>query len=342
MVKTLKDVAEVAGVSSATVSLVLNGRATGRVSTDLVERVEKAALQLNYRPNLVARSLRTQVSKTLGLISNDVATSPFAGEMLAGAKEVAWQQGWLLFLVNTNDDKEMEAAATRSLIQRSVDGFIYAAMFHQEIETPDFFAGQKVVLLDCSDSKNSFDSVVPQEYEGAVSAIEHLISKGHTKIAHVTTVENTIARRERVRAYKDVLTANKIDIRDEYIVEAEQSNSVDGYEATKKLLTVADKPTAIFCYTDRMAMGAYEAIAEAGLIVPHDISIVGFDNQLNIADALRPALTSVQLPHYEMGAWAARRLLDAINPQNSEALKPAHVQMVCPLVVRDSVAPPKK
>ncbi len=124
MAKTLKDVAQVAGVSSATASLVLNGRADGRVSADLADRVEKAAEKLNYRPNLVARSLRTQVSKTLGLISNDVATSPFAGAMLAGAKEIAWKQGWLLFLVNTNEDKEMEAAATHSLIQRNVDGFI--------------------------------------------------------------------------------------------------------------------------------------------------------------------------------------------------------------------------
>jgi LacI family transcriptional regulator len=342
MAKTLKDVAEAAGVSSATASLVLNGRADGRVSAALAGRVEKAALTLNYRPNLVARSLRTQVSKTLGLISNDVATSPFAGAMLAGAKEIAWDQGWLLFLVNTNEDKEMEAAATHSLIQRNVDGFIYAAMYHQEIETPDFFKGQTVVLLDCVDSKKRYDSVVPEEYEGAVGAVEYLISQGHTKIAHITTDENTIAGRERLRAYKDVLKKNEVDLRDEYIVEVKFSNSIDGYGATKKLLALSNRPTAIFCYTDRMAMGAYEAIAEAGLSIPEDISVVGFDNQLNIADALRPALTSVQLPHYEMGAWAANRLLESIDPQNSESQQPVQMRIACPLVVRNSVAPPRK
>lgn len=342
MAKTLKDVAEEAGVSSATVSLVLNGLADGRVSADLVGRVEKAAALLNYRPNLVARSLRTQVSKTLGLISNDVATSPFAGAMLAGAKEVAWEKGWLLFLVNTNDDKAMEEAATRSLIQRHADGFIYAAMFHQEINTPDFFKGQKVVLLDCVDSSNRYDSVVPEEYEGAVGAVEYIVSQGHTKIAHITTNEGTIAGRERLRAFKDVLKKSKIEINPDFIVEALGSNSINGYEATKKLLAQKDRPTAIFCYTDRIAMGAYEAIAEAGLSIPQDISVVGFDNQLNIADALRPALTTVQLPHYEMGAWAATRLLEAIDPENSEPLQPAHVRIACPLVVRNSVAPPKK
>jgi LacI family transcriptional regulator len=341
MAKTLKDVAEAAGVSSATASLVLNGRAYGRVSETLANRVEKAAFNLQYRPNLVARSLRTQVSKTLGLISNDVATSPFAGAMLAGAKEVAWEHGWLLFLVNTNEDKEMEAAATHSLIQRNVDGFIYAAMFHQEIETPDFYNGQTVVLLDCVDSKNRFDSVVPKEYDGALSGIEYLVAQGHKKIAHVTTTENTIARKERLRAFKDVLKVNKIEYRKEFIVEVDGSNAIDGYQATTKLLSLQDRPTAIFCYTDRMAMGAYEAIADAGLSIPGDISVLGFDNQLNIADSLRPGLTTVQLPHYEMGAWAATRLLEAINPKNSEPLKPVHMQIACPLVVRNSVAPPR-
>lgn len=342
MAKTLKDVAQVAGVSSATASLVLNGRADGRVSSELASRVEAAAEQLNYRPNLVARSLRTQVSKTLGLISNDVATSPFAGAMLAGAKEVAWEQGWLLFLVNTNDDKEMEVAATNSLIQRNVDGLIYAAMYHQEIEAPAYFKGQKFVLLDCIDSKREYDSVVPQEYEGAVGAMEHLIQQGHSKIAHLTTIEKTIAGAERLRAYKDVLIKNNIEVHPEYIVQANGSNSIDGYHAMKSLLEQKNPPTAIFCYTDRIAMGAYEAIAEAGLSIPKDISVVGFDNQLNIADALRPGLTTVQLPHYEMGAWAVNRLLATIDPENSESLEPQHVRIACPLVVRSSVAPPRK
>jgi LacI family transcriptional regulator len=340
--KTLKDVAEAAGVSSATASLVLNGLAGGRVSANLAGRVEEAAASLNYQPNLVARSLRTQVSKTLGLISNDVATSPFAGAMLAGAKEVSWDQGWLLFLVNTNDDKEMEEAATRSLIQRNIDGFIYAAMYHQEIETPKFFKGQKVVLLDCVDSQKLFDSVVPEEYEGAAGAVEYLVSQGHTKICHITTNENTIAGNERASAYKDVLEKNNIELNPNFFITAKGSNSIDGYNETKRLLAETEIPTAIFCYTDRIAMGAYEAIAEAGLSIPEDISVVGFDNQLNIADALRPALTTVQLPHYEMGAWAAERLLHAIDPENSEQLEPVHVRIACPLVVRNSVAPPRK
>ena len=333
--------AEAAGVSSATASLVLNGRSIGRVSADIATRVEDAAARLNYRPNLIARSLRTQVSKTIGIISNDVATTPFAGAMLSGAQEVAWRNGWLLLLVNSNGEDAMEEAAIRSLVQRNVDGFIYTTMFHREIQTPDYLKKQKVVLLDCVDANKVHQSVVPNEYQGATDAVQHLVDQGHRQIAFIGTSENTIAGNELLRAFKDVLKKNKIDLDSEYIVQVSDSNAIDGYEGAQKLLSSKVRPTAIFCYTDRMAMGAYEAIADAKLSIPQDISVVGFDNQLNIADALRPPLTTVQLPHFEMGAWAATRLLEAIDPENSESLITIEQVIACPLVIRDSVAPPR-
>lgn len=341
MNKTLKDVAEAAGVSSATASLVLNGRSIGRVSADIASRVEEAAARLNYRPNLIARSLRTQVSKTIGIISNDVATTPFAGAMLSGAQEVAWRNGWLLLLVNSNGEDAMEEAAIRSLVQRNVDGFIYTTMFHQEIKTPDYLKKQKVVLLDCVDANKAHQSVVPNEYQGATDAVQYLVDQGHTQIAFIGTSENTIAGNERLRAFKDVLKKNRIALDPENIVLVSDSNAIDGFAGAQSLLSSRQRPTAIFCYTDRMAMGAYEAIAEAKLSIPQDISVVGFDNQLNIADALRPPLTTVQLPHFEMGAWAATRLLEAIDPENSESLITIEQVIACPLVIRDSVAPPR-
>ncbi len=333
--------AEAAGVSSATASLVLNGRSIGRVSADIASRVEEAAARLNYRPNLIARSLRTQVSKTIGIISNDVATTPFAGAMLSGAQEVAWRNGWLLLLVNSNGEDAMEEAAIRSLVQRNVDGFIYTTMFHQEIKTPDYLKKQKVVLLDCVDANKAHQSVVPNEYQGATDAVQYLVDQGHTQIAFIGTSENTIAGNERLRAFKDVLKKNRIALDPENIVLVSDSNAIDGFAGAQSLLSSRQRPTAIFCYTDRMAMGAYEAIAEAKLSIPQDISVVGFDNQLNIADALRPPLTTVQLPHFEMGAWAATRLLEAIDPENSESLITIEQVIACPLVIRDSVAPPR-
>ena len=169
-----------------------------------------------------------------------------------------------------------------------------------------------------------------------------MVEQGHSKIAHITTNEKTIAAVERLKAFKEVLVENDIDFNPDYLVKVDAANSIDGYEATKKILALKNLPTAIFCYTDRMAMGAYEAITEHGLSIPQDISVVGFDNQLNVADALRPPLTTVQLPHFEMGAWAATRLLQAIDPENSEPLKQKGQVIACPLVIRDSVAPPRK
>ena len=337
MAKTLKDVAEAAGVSAATASIVLNGLAEGRVSEEVANRVIATAEDLNYRPNLTARSLRTQESKTIGLISDHIATTPFAGQMLAGAQDVAWRNGWLLLLINTENDKNLEDAATKALIQRNVDGFIYASMYHREVFIPKAIADRQVVLLDCFDSANSFDSVVPAEYNGGRVATEHLVANGHKKIAHITDANNTVASPERLRGFKDVLIENKIALKDSYILKMPGSNSYEGYELTQQLLSLQDPPTAIFAYNDRMAFGAYEAIQEVGLEVGKDISVIGFDNQPYMADALRPGLTTVQLPHYEMGAWAAQSMLYKL--KNSESNKPIQNQIDCALVVRNSVGP---
>ena len=337
MAKTLKNVAEAAGVSAATASIVLNGRAEGRVSPEVANRVIATAKELNYRPNLTARSLRTQESKTIGLISDQIATTPFAGQMLAGAQDVAWRNGWLLLLINTDDDKNFEDAATKALIQRNVDGFIYASMYHREVSIPKSIADRQVVLLDCFEKTRAFDSVVPAEYKGGRVATEHLVSNGHKKIAHITDSNNSVASPERLRGFKDVLTENKITINDSYILSMPGSNSHEGYVMTQKLLALKDRPTAIFAYNDRMALGAYEAIQEIGLEVGKDISVIGFDNQPYFADALRPGLTTVQLPHYEMGAWAAQHMLDQL--KNSESNKPIQNQIDCALVVRNSVGP---
>ena len=337
MAHTLKNVAEAAGVSPATASIVLNGRAEGRVSAAVADRVLATAKELNYRPNLTARSLRTQESKTIGLISDQIATTPFAGQMLAGAQDVAWRNGWLLLLVNTDDDKKFEDSATKALIQRNVDGFIYASMYHREVTIPKAISDQQVVLLDCFEKSGNHDSVIPAEYKGARAAIEYLVSQGHRKIAHITDGGNLYASPERLRAFKDVLTENKIEVKDEFVLKVKGSDTQEGYAACKQLLSLKNRPTAIFAYNDRMAFGAYEAIQEAGLIVGKDISVVGFDNQPHFADSLKPGLTTVQLPHYAMGAWAAQRLLDQL--QNSESTTSIRHQIDCALVVRESVGP---
>lgn len=341
MATTLRDVALAAGVSTATVSLVLNGRGRGRVSPEVATKVIEKSEELKYQPNLLGRSLRTQASKLIGLVSDKIATTPFAGQLIAGAQSIFFENHWLLFMANTEGDKEEESEAIRGLMQHNVSGFIYASMFHQEVSLPKELNSSRVVLLDCFDSKQKFDCVIPDESQGARLAVEYLISKGHRRIAHITHATNQYAAKLRKEAYLQVLKENHLKSRDEYVVYSPDSHAEDGYSSTKKLLQSKELPTAIFAFTDRMAMGAYQAIQEFGLKPGSDISLVGFDNQPDIASALLPGLTTIQLPHFEMGVTAARLLIGQFGKdgQRDGSSNTSRTHLVkCNLVERDSVA----
>ncbi|WP_188193193.1 LacI family DNA-binding transcriptional regulator [Nonomuraea sp. SYSU D8015] len=359
---TLKDVAERAGVSVSTVSLVLNGQDARRVKPAIGERVRQAADELGYAPNLLARSLRTRRTRTIGLLSDMVATTPFAGRMLKGAQETAWQAGYVLLLIDTGGVADLERSAVQALVQRNVDALVYACMYHREVEVPEIPEGLPVVVLDgrptvaapgerrtsalgdgrrptpaTGDGRTSApaaDWVVPDERGGARAAVEHLLAAGHRRIGFCTTGEDVPAARERLEAFAATLGA---DFDPSLVVRGETGDVHGGARATAELLGRRDRPSALFCFNDRMAMGAYRAARAAGLSIPADLSVVGFDDQEHVADALDPALTTVALPHYEMGAWAARR---ALARAASAAPEPGgeHALMPCTLVVRDSVA----
>ncbi len=336
----LSDVAKAAGVSSATVSLVLSENANGRVGTEVEKRVRAQAQKLNYSTNLVARSLRTRKSKTIGLISDTVATTNFAGRMLAGAEETAWKRDWLLIFVDTSADSQNEERAIRALLQRDVEGFIYASMFHRTLDCPKQLKLQPTIFLHCSlNAPDTHDSVVPAEYASAALAMDFLVKNGHREIGWIGISNPTVGGLERSRAYKDAMKKLKVKNYKALMSETFESYANDGYVAAMKLLTGSRRPTALFCFSDRMAMGAYRAAAEVGLRIPQDISIMGFDNQPHIAEALWPPLSTMQLPHYEMGTWAVNRLIDELENKDSELDKREQKEIICQLVERDSVAP---
>ena len=336
----LSDVAAAAGVSSATASLVLSENSDGRVSEDVEKRVRAQAKKLSYSPNLVARSLRTQKSKTIGLISDTVATTNFAGQMLAGAEETARKRGWLLIFVNTSADSRNEERSIAALLQRNVEGFIYASMFNRKLDYPSQLKQQPTVFLHCSlNSPDTHNSVVPGEYESAALAMNFLIEKGHREIGWIGISNPTIGGRERSRAYEDAMKGLKVKDYKSLMFKTFESYAIDGYVGAMKLLQGVRRPTALFCFSDRMAMGAYRAANEIGLRIPQDISIMGFDNQPHIAEALWPPLTTMQLPHFEMGTWATGRLIDELENQDSESTLCEQKVITCELVERDSVAP---
>ena len=345
----IKDVAREAGVSVTTVSHILNDVESARASDETRERVKTTAARLGYGANRIARSLRRQQSEMIGLLSEEIATTPHAGRIILGAQEAARKRGFTLVLINTSRDQLDIQRDTDALLRQQVDGVLYATMYHREVDLPRSLRSIPTVLIDSTSEDGSIPSVVPDEEGGAYVAVNELIEHGHQRIGFITNSDDVPATRGRLAGYMRALADAGLEF-DPQLVVAEQSETPGGYKAAVTVLDRIDRPTGLFCYNDRMAMGAYRAAAELGLRIPDELSIVGFDNQELIAEGLYPALTTVALPHYEMGEWALGALADLIEPEPasgspSEAAtsqSPVYESAVlaCPLVRRNSVAAP--
>jgi LacI family transcriptional regulator len=339
---SIRDVAALSGVSLTTVSHVLNDVGHARVAEETRVRVREAAEQLSYRPSKMARGLRMQQTQTLGLISDSIATTPYAFEMILGAQEAALTRGWTLLLLNTEADPEAERRAIREIVDHQAEGVIYASMYHRVVELPTELRGIPTVLLDAECDDPRIPSVVPDEYGGARTAVEHLIAQGHQRIGFVNNRDDIPATRARLRAYRDALEAAGLQADDSLVAEGRPASD-GGYQAASHLLDLhrdQARPSALFCFNDRMAMGAYRAAAEITLRVPADLSIIGFDNQSEIAEGLYPQLTTIALPHYKMGAWAVQTLVERIARPTARRKANYPLVMECPLVLRESVSEP--
>ncbi|MGS2619774.1 LacI family DNA-binding transcriptional regulator [Micromonospora sp. LZ34] len=338
---SIRDVAAAAGVSVTTVSHVLNNKSGTRVSPETRERVESAARQLGYAANGLARGLRLQRSSTLGLLSDVIATTPHAGRIILGAQEAASARGFVLLLLTTGGDPDVERREIHALHQHRVDGVLYATMYHQVVRVPEELRPMPVVLLDASSDDPTVSSVVPDEVEGGRSATRELLAHGHRRIGFVTNVDDIPATRGRLAGYRAALTEAGLAFRPD-LVRVDVSDTQGGYRAARELLRHPERPTALFCFNDRMAMGAYRAAAELGLDIPGDLSVIGFDNQELIAEGLHPGLSTVALPHYEMGAWAVETMVELLDkPAGAGRPDVRQVVMPCPVVRRSSIAPPR-
>lgn len=336
---TIKQVAAEAGVSITTVSHVLNDVPGKRVHPETRARVREAAVRLGYAPNMLAQSLRTQRSNTIGLVGDEIATTPFAGKIILGAQDVAISRGAVVFVVNTGYQRELENREIDELLRRQVDGILYAAMYHRQVDLPPQLAAVPTVLINASCTTPGVPWVVPDEVAGGEDAADTLLAAGHRRLAFINDVDEIPAAFGREEGFRRRLAAAGIADGDLQVVTAE-TDPVGGYEAGRELLTGDRPPTGIFCFSDRVAMGVYRAAAELGLRIPHDLSVVSFDNQELIADGLYPGLTSIELPHYDMGVWAAEQLFDRIEARpGSDAVAPT-TRLRGPVIHRHSVAPP--
>ena len=333
------DVAAAAGVSISTVSVALNDVEGARISPQTRERIREIARSLGYAPNRLAQGLRLQRSGIVGFVGDRVATTPYAVRMILGAQETFLAADQLMVLMETEGDPDLEARQITTLRQHQVDGIVYAAMYHRHLTAlPEPLRGVPTVLLDVQTTDSTVSWVVPDEVAGAREGVGELLTHGHRRIGFVTNEHDIPATRLRLRGYKAALKRAGIPF-DPTLISAGPPNADGGHRAARHLLDRRDPPTGLFCFNDVMAMGAYRTAGEMGLRVPRDLSVVGYDNMHPLATGLVPALTTVQLPHYEMGVWAARQLL-AITGAAPGRTK--QVRLRAPLIRRGSVTSPPR
>src|SRR5215218_8316529 len=332
----ISDVASAVGVSIATVSASLNGVESARISADTQARVREVADRLGYVPNRLAQGLRGQRSGTIGFVGDTVATTPYAVGMILGALEAARAADWVVLLMNTEGHRDLEARELATLLQHQVDGVLYATMSHRSVEVPAVLGDTSVVLVDAESADPKVSSAVPDEVAGAMTAVGELLGHGHRRIAFINNPDPTLAATGRLEGYKRALGQAGIGIDPALIVAATDNGPEGGYQAARQLLALPERPTGLFCFRDLMAMGAYQAAAEAGVRIPQDLSVVGFDN-MEFAAGLFPGMTTVALPHYEMGSWGVQQLLALLKSPSERAKQ---VKLSGQLIRRRSVAPP--
>ncbi|MEO8282927.1 MAG: substrate-binding domain-containing protein, partial [Pseudarthrobacter sp.] len=272
----------------------------------------------------------------------EIVTAPFAVDIIKGAQDQAWLDHRFLLIAPTDQadaagpNQGLEHAAIEKLLEQRVEGLLYAATYHRAVHVPESAREVPTVLINCFDADGKLPSIVPDERAGGRVAVERLLQAGHSRIAVINLDPELPAALGRLRGCREALAGAGLEL-DPSLVVSGNATADGGYEAACEILDhypKKDRPTALFCLNDRMAMGAYDAIKERGLTIPGDIAVIGFDNQELIAAYLRPKLTTVALPFEQMGALGVQTLaaLTAGQPIT------AYQQLVgCPLLERSSV-----
>lgn len=328
---TIHDIAKQAGVGVGTVSRVLND--SPNVSPTTRDHVLQVIAEHGYRPKSAAKILRTSQTHVIGFVTDEIATTPFAGNIVRGAQDAAWEQGKLLFLVNTNRKSDLLATAIETMLERQVEGIIYATMFHQPVTLPKNIYEAPAVLVDCFTEDRRLPSVVPDEVQAGYVATTLLLAKGHRRIGLINLTNEIPAQVGRQQGYRQALADQAIAY-DDALVCYRYGEAEAGYDATLELMRLPTPPTALFCFNDRMAMGTYDALRKLGKKIPQDVAVMGFDNQEVLAANLRPALSTMELPHYAMGQWAVNYLLEH---GNQPSLPPVQTKLHCPYIQRSSI-----
>jgi LacI family transcriptional regulator len=329
---TIVDVAQAAGVSTATVSRVLNNHP--QVDAQLAAAVRKAVKHLGYRPSRVARSLRTRTNRVWALIVSDVRTGPFFGSVVRGVEDVAYGAGYSLFLCNTDEDQAKEASYIELAVAENVAGLILTPSGARTDLSPLLNYGIPVVLADRTLPSQQADSVLVDNVSGACKAVEHLLAGGYERIACITGPLTTTTGYQRHVGYCKALEDAGLPV-DDALVRVADFRELGGQIEMQDLLTQPKRPDAVFVTNHLMTVGALQAIDQAKLAIPTDIAVVSFDD-MPWSSLLKPPLTAVAQPAYDLGVEAARLLLSRLEGYTGAART---VTLSTTLQVRGSSAP---
>jgi LacI family transcriptional regulator len=324
----IKDVAKLAGVSPACVSLALNEKPY--VSKEAKQRIYKAVRELGYRPNIVARSLRKKSTGIIGLVLSDIA-NPFFPEIARGVEERAREFGFNVILCNTDADPFQEKKSIEILLSRQIDGLIITSA-HSTANLNEYLRENcPIVLVNRDPFPGRFDFVGIDNISSARMAVNHLIKLGHQRIAFIEGEPESPASFGRYEGYKKALQEAGFSLQENY-VKMGYLKYEGGYRAMISFLKEPSPPTAVFCANDMMALGAIDACKEKGVKVPQNIAVVGFDDMW-IASLKTVQLTTVRQPRYQMGAKAVDFMIERIQGERGEIKR---VMLPTKLVIRQT------
>ncbi|EGX6963789.1 substrate-binding domain-containing protein [Vibrio alginolyticus] len=329
---TMKDIAKLAGVSTSTVSHVINK--TRFVSEEISQRVNNAAKELNYyAPSALARSLKVNRTKTIGMLVT-TSTNPFFGEVVKGVERSCYQKGYSLILCNTEGDNERMRQSINTLLQKRVDGLILmcSSLEGERIDVFERYPDIPVVVMDWGPMLFTSDKIQDNSLRGGYLAAKYLIDCGHTEIGCITGPLIKHQAQMRYEGYKRAMNEAGLEFNANWIIESD-FECEGGYQAFKKMAQRGALPSSIFVSNDMMAMGVINAANELDIKVPDDLSIIGYDD-IHIAKFMSPSLTTIHQPKYRLGQAAVETLVRRLDDKSNDAQV---VQLEPTLVVRNSV-----
>ncbi|OJF99849.1 LacI family transcriptional regulator [Rhizobium sp. 58] len=327
----MMDVATAAGVSQATVSLVLSGTKGARLADTTRSRVLQAAQALGYR--FVRRGTKSAPGgqSTIIFVADETSTDPWMSLAFEGARDKALEYGINVLMAVSHGDSDVETNIVTSLGKLPILGVIYGTILTRLVQLPAALTDWSIVLVNCYDEQREHHSVLPADLLGGRTATEHLLLTGRKRIGFINGQQGVDAARDRLKGYKQALASNDIAF-DPSLVRPGNWEPSAGYEMTMDLMALDNPPDGIFCANDMMALGCFDALKQLGVRVPDDVAVIGFDDR-NISQCMHPPLSTLVLPLYEMGRTAAELLIDTAGGLHTS---PSRIKVECELIARES------